>query len=87
MHFFNDLTPEGGKDWIRRLRIDMKKLLFVSILLGASQAHATYFFLESCEYKWVPEYGKSMYVGTYKSQYGNYFTAMFDTYCPQTINQ
>ena len=65
----------------------MKKILFISALLAASQAHATLFFLEKCEYKWIPEYSKSMYVGTYKSQYGNYFTKMFDSYCPQTINQ
>lgn len=65
----------------------MKKFVFATLLVAASQAHATLFYLESCNYKWVPEYSKSMYVGTYKSQYGNYFTKMFDSYCPQTINQ
>lgn len=45
-------------------------------------AHATYYSLVSCQYKYLPELSKNVWVGTYRSQYGNLFTATFDSYCP-----
>ena len=67
----------------------MKKLLAIVAtafaLVAASQANATYYSLVSCDYKYMPEMGKSVYVGTYKSQYGNLFTKYFDSYCPPSI--
>ena len=58
------------------------------LLLGLSMnAFATYYELVSCEYKYIPEMSKSMYVGVYKSQYGNSFTKMTTSYCAASINQ
>ena len=53
----------------------------------APYAYAVMYFLEDCKYTYVMEYQKHIYVGTYKSQYGNYFTANFDSYCPSTLNR
>ena len=53
---------------------------------AASQAYATYYSLVSCDFRYMPEYGKSLYVGTYKSQYGNLFTKTFNSYCPASIS-
>lgn len=67
----------------------MKKLIGIALTvaaISASQVHATYYSLQSCDYQWVPEYGKSVYVGVYKSQYGNIFTKTFDRYCPASLN-
>ena len=65
----------------------MKQALIVLLLLLASTADAAYYQLQSCEYKYIPEIGQSKYIGTYKSSFGNYFTAYFDSYCPPVINQ
>jgi len=59
-------------------------ILFISGLSSNSYAVAAY--LDNCEYKYIAEYGKSVYVGTYKSAYGNYFTKTFDSYCPSSIS-
>ena len=76
---------------VNQQELVMKKAFLVSSLLvasmAASQAFAVQYYLESCDYKYIPEYGKSMYVGVYKSSLGNYFTKMFDGYCPSLINQ
>lgn len=65
----------------------MKKLLLIALLFSAAQAHATMYTLVSCDYKFIPEYGRSLYVGTYRSQYGNLFSATFSSYCPAVINR
>ena len=65
----------------------MKKLLVIVFLLFSQAANATYYTLISCEYTYIPEYNQSLYVGIYKSSYGNYFTAYFNAYCPPSINQ
>jgi hypothetical protein len=64
----------------------MKKIIGLCLILAFSQAHATYYSLESCTFKWVPEYNQSLYLGIYKSQYGNYFSKYFTSYCPASIN-
>jgi hypothetical protein len=70
---------EGGSE--------MKKILVGFVLVLASMnASAAYYTLVSCEYKYVPEYGQSVYVGLYKSSYGNYFTRTFNSYCPASIS-
>ena len=85
------ITPAGYVDLTIKMEIGMKKVMVMSAIVSASlvasQAHAVLYTLESCEYKWIPEYGKSLYVGTYKSSYGNYFTKTFERYCPASINQ
>lgn len=65
----------------------LKLALAVSLLLVTSNASATLYTLVTCNYKWVPEISRNVYVGTYKSSYGNLFTAYFNRYCPPTINQ
>ena len=65
----------------------MKKLLLISLLLFSGSANATTYYLVSCEYEYVMEYGQSYWVGVYQSQYGNYFTQYFNAYCPQVIQQ
>jgi hypothetical protein len=65
----------------------MKKLLVIVFLLFSQPAFATYFTLVSCEYKYIPEYQESLYVGLYRSEFGNYFTAYFTSYCPASISQ
>ena len=66
----------------------MKKLVLLSVLFGLSMsAHATLYMLKSCEFKYMPEYGKSVYIGTYKSSFGNYFTKVSTTYCAVSITQ
>lgn len=69
----------------------MKKInqfLFFIVFMTSfsSNSYAVTAFLESCDFKFLPEYGKNVYIGTYKSAYGNYFTQTFDSYCPQIIN-
>ena len=69
----------------------MKKIFYISLIIGftgfSSNSYATLAFLQSCEYKWIPEYGKNYYVGIYKSSISNNkFTKLFDSYCPQTID-
>lgn len=61
--------------------------LVIVAFVSARDAHATMYMLVSCEFQFVPEYNRSVYIGTYKSQYGNLFTATFDSYCPATINR
>lgn len=61
--------------------------LFAVLLLLSVSANATLYTRVSCNYKFIPELGTNKYVGVYKSQYGNLFTAYFDSYCPPTINQ
>lgn len=63
-------------------------LLIAAALIAAPNiASATYYQLVSCNYKYIPEFGTNKWVGVYESQYGNLFTAYFDSYCPQVINQ
>ena len=69
-----------------RVRI-MRKIILVLALMLPAHAYAVNYYLESCEYKYIPEKLKSMYVGTYKSDYGNYWTGMFDSYCPSLITK
>ena len=67
----------------------MKKLIGIALAaaaIGASQANATYYSLQSCNYQYVPEYSKNVYIGIYRSQYGNTFTKTFDSYCPASLN-
>ena len=64
----------------------MKKLLILLALLFAANAYATYYTLVKCEYKYVPEYSRNLYLGKYKSQYGNYFYKYFESYCPASFN-
>lgn len=69
----------------------MKKLIAIAlttVALGASQAHAAYYSLVSCDFKYVPEYSKSVYIGVYKSSLsGNTFTKTFNSYCPSSFTQ
>ena len=64
----------------------MKKYLSVFLLLISMGANATYYQLVSCDYEYVIEYKKYVYIGTYKSQFGNFFTKTFTSYCPASIN-
>lgn len=63
------------------------KLLGIFLLLFSANANATYYSLVSCEFKYIPEISASKYIGVYKSQFGNLFTAYFDSYCPPSLNQ
>ena len=68
----------------------MKKIFYISLIIGftgfSSNSYAAIGFLESCKYKWIPEYSKSYWVGIYKSSMSNNkFTRLFDNYCPSTI--
>ena len=69
----------------------MKTIKFLAtlvlVIFMSVNANATFYSLVSCQYKWIPEFSASKYVGTYKSSYGNLFTTYFDSYCPPTINQ
>ncbi len=65
----------------------MKRLLLAALVLVSFPAHATYYQLVSCSYQYVPEYRANVYIGTYRSQYGNFFTRTFTSYCPASINQ
>ena len=74
---------DGAKTGVRIMR----KIILVLALMLPAHAYAVNYYLESCEYKYIPEKLKSMYVGTYKSDYGNYWTGMFDSYCPSLITK
>lgn len=69
----------------------MKEVFYVIVVVWITMfsptANATYYTLVSCNYVYLPEFGRSMYVGVYKSQYGNLFTNYFQSYCPPAINQ
>jgi len=67
--------------------ITNRTAIAAALLLASANANATLYTLVSCNYKFIPEIGTNKYVGIYKSQYGNLFTAYFDSYCPATINQ
>lgn len=71
----------------RKREESMRHLLVFMALMFSANAFAVTYYLESCEYKYIPEQMKSMWVGTYKSSYGNYWTGMFDRQCPSLINQ
>lgn len=63
------------------------RIVLLSLLFLASEAHATYYSLVSCQFKFVPEYRGNVYIGVYRSQYGGTFTGVFKNYCPATINE
>lgn len=67
----------------------MKRVIYtaITLLFLSANANATYYSLVSCNYKYIMEFSASKWVGVYKSQYGNLFTAYFDSYCPASINQ
>ena len=68
----------------------MKKLFLALMLCGLSVTadSATLYTLVSCEYKFLVEYSGSVWIGTYESQFGNYFTFVFtDGPCPSTLYQ
>lgn len=67
----------------------MKKLwIAISALLMFSSADAAYFTLVSCNFQFIPELGKSVYIGTYRSSMtGTTWVGHFDTYCPASINR
>ena len=62
-------------------------VVVVASLTWVSAAHADYYSLVDCQYRFVPEFGQSKYVGSYRSSFGNLWTGMFDSYCPASINQ
>lgn len=70
----------------------LKRLIMLALTVPAATlawvtpAHATYYTLVSCDFKFVPEYGRNVYIGTYRSQYGNLFTKSFTSYCPASIS-
>lgn len=68
------------------MRALMTAFFVCASLLASLPAHATYYSLVSCDYEYVPEIGRSKYIGTYRSQYGNLWTGMFDSYCPASLN-
>jgi hypothetical protein len=65
----------------------MKTALFAIILLISSQAFAWGILtLQSCDYRYIPEIQKYVYVGTYLHQSGQTFTYTFDSYCPSILD-
>jgi hypothetical protein len=65
----------------------MKSILLAAVVLISFPAHATYYQLVSCQMRFMAEYHANVYIGTYRSQYGNLFTRTFTTYCPQSISE
>jgi hypothetical protein len=65
----------------------MRRLILIGLVLISFPAHAAYYQLVSCTFQYMPEYRRNVYIGTYRSQFGNLFTQTFLTYCPASINQ